>query len=116
GRTSAWRASCRKPGSAMREGLPATRRRRRRGGAADGMPVAAPSRQPAATMLEHLLHVLPEPARAARALYDPPTGGYHLPPRHEHRPLTMADVPKCREVHTRVQYHCVEAPVAALLY
>ncbi|HEU4457660.1 MAG TPA: class I SAM-dependent methyltransferase [Methylibium sp.] len=67
-------------------------------------------------MFEHLLSALPEAARACRALYDLPTGGYHLPPRHEHRPLSMDDVPACRQQYTRVQFDCVEVPVADLLY
>lgn len=67
-------------------------------------------------MFEHLLKALPEAAHACRALYDVRTGGYHLPPRIENTPLRLADVDKFREMHPQLQYDCIEAPVADLLY
>lgn len=66
-------------------------------------------------MFETLLEHLPEPARACRRLYDPATGGYHLPPRPEHHHITLADVPALRARHSQVQYDCIELPVADLL-
>jgi len=67
-------------------------------------------------MFEHLLETLPESARACRALYDAPSGGYRMPPRHENRPLRQDEVPRLRESCSALQYDCVEPPVADLLY
>ncbi|MBT9486932.1 MAG: class I SAM-dependent methyltransferase [Rubrivivax sp.] len=63
-----------------------------------------------------LVHArLPETVRACRLLYDTATGGYHLPSREEQPVFGLADVDRMRAAHTKLQYDCIEAPVADLL-
>ncbi|MCA8966424.1 MAG: class I SAM-dependent methyltransferase [Planctomycetes bacterium] len=66
-------------------------------------------------MFERILDGLPEMARAARRLYDPDSGGYHLPTREDQQPFGLADVERMWAVHTTLQYDCIETPVADLL-
>ena len=66
-------------------------------------------------MFEKLLDLLPESVRACRRLYDPQTGGYHLPLREANHPISLAQVDAMRERHTQPQYDCIEVPVADLL-
>lgn len=66
-------------------------------------------------MFERILDGLPEMARAARQLYDPDSGGYHLPTREDQQPFGLADVERMRAEHTKLQYDSIEAPVADLL-
>lgn len=66
-------------------------------------------------MFELVLDGLPEMARAARRLYDPESGGYHLPPRDEQKPFGLADLPRLLAQPTPPQYDCIEVPVADLL-
>lgn len=66
-------------------------------------------------MFEQVLQRLPEVVRACRRLYDPVTGGYHVPPRPLHHAFGLADVEALRRRHPQLQYDCVEVPVADLL-
>lgn len=66
-------------------------------------------------MFEQILATLPEAVRATRMLYEPETGGYHLPRRDLQQTFGLADVARMRAEHVALQYDCIETPVADLL-
>jgi predicted O-methyltransferase YrrM len=67
-------------------------------------------------MLEFLFNSLPESARACRRLYQPENGGYNLPPRDRNHLLRESQLADYVRDYSKVQYDCVEVPVADLLY
>lgn len=66
-------------------------------------------------MFERVLDELPESVRACRRLYEPETGGYHLPRRDLQEPIGLADVDRLRATHSDLQFDSIETPVADLL-